>query len=220
MAWFEPTRYNVIADLLGLFGFGLVLWFILEARSEPLQESAWLRRHRDYVSGALELIIDYAASSVELAISAGYDLTDEQHFRLYALRLGRTRKAMEAGASYAHRLLSVYNNDARRQAEIHPGRQDFLQMQVEAMRRSLEENADIYSRRVTLGLLLKQWVALADQMLTPSRNHSRASTTLFARRTRNNNGPLPKVSSRGRTEICRECVNILDEIDAYPLPPL
>jgi cell division protein FtsW (lipid II flippase) len=65
MLFFEDLRWNVIAELWGVAGAGVVLWWYLEQRSETVQQQAWLRQNARHIQPVLAALFDLADEVVQ-----------------------------------------------------------------------------------------------------------------------------------------------------------
>ena len=76
MVLYEETRWNVITELRGLIGGGVVVWWILEHHSESVQHRAWLSRHPVAICSAVADIHGGASGRIYFLLGLPEDLSD------------------------------------------------------------------------------------------------------------------------------------------------
>jgi hypothetical protein len=66
---FEETRWNIAAEAWGVFGASVVVWFLVESRSDAFQRRVWLRENAEAVSLVLRELNDSVRTSFAITFT-------------------------------------------------------------------------------------------------------------------------------------------------------
>lgn len=144
---FEDLRPNLIAEMWGVVGAGIVIWWVLEQHSEQIQTRAWIERNVEY---AIPLVNQIQGTLMEpLLVSLGAPAET-----VSALAYGRSMEARQRAADAIRAtniadlpIVDLPNTYTRPDAF---GAWEELAPELDELKRIVQDNAPIIDRLLPL----------------------------------------------------------------------
>lgn len=202
---YEPTRWNMAAEVWGVVGAGALFWYFTEQRSEIVQRKAWLRRNRTYVKAVLERIVRNAGTVVHCTLGVSGNLYDD-------LTQGKTREVRRRAAQQARPLVADVAQGEPRGVNGQMGLTDPISQGLFGLEQAMTESGDVFGRLTDLHAATRfcvehcRWMAIFYPTL-----HEVTSTGALARWLQTG---LPADVGEAALVVCEVCADILVETGA------